>query len=64
MFGTVFFSLNNVVQVQAVLLLLGGREVPAASTPTVPITTHHNSNNRVWCLILVIKWVNYVFTSF
>ncbi|KAH8497623.1 hypothetical protein H0E87_020057 [Populus deltoides] len=33
-------------KVQAVLLLLGGREVPAASTPTVPITTHHNSNNR------------------
>lgn len=33
-------------KVQAVLLLLGGREVPAASTPAAPLTAHHNSNNR------------------
>ncbi|CAK7323720.1 unnamed protein product [Dovyalis caffra] len=32
-------------KVQAVLLLLGGREVPAASTRAVPITAHHNNNS-------------------
>ncbi|KAF9675098.1 hypothetical protein SADUNF_Sadunf10G0196100 [Salix dunnii] len=33
-------------KVQAVLLLLGGREVPAASTPAAPLSAHHNSNIR------------------
>ncbi|KAJ4826382.1 hypothetical protein Tsubulata_026122 [Turnera subulata] len=30
-------------KVQAVLLLLGGREVSAAHTPAIPMSTHHNN---------------------